>query len=148
MRSALHAFAARDFEAVERFLDATVAAGGGRLAAQRVLAMLHLARGDVHDAMRTLQRASAVEAPLSVRARDTLSWAVLRLSGGEAEDAVRAGLSALAQSRKLGDLRGESAALHVLALGYHMLDRAAEAGRLEAAARACTETSAAISHGA
>jgi hypothetical protein len=149
MRSALQAFAARDYDAVERWLDAAVAAGGGRAAAQRVLAMAHLAKGEREDAMRTLQRSGATDLPIQVRARDTLSWALLHLSGGDAELGVRDALAALAQNRQLGDTRGETAALHVLSLCYDMLERATDAGRLEAAALARARTAAspaAISH--
>jgi tetratricopeptide (TPR) repeat protein len=148
MRSALHAFTTRDYEGVERWLDAAVAAGGGRAAAQRVLAMVHLARGEREDAMRTLQRSSAPDPPAEVRARDTLSWALLRLSGGDAQLAVRDALAALAQNRQLGDARGETAALRVLALGYRMLDRAADADSIDAAAVVEIAPDAAISHGA
>jgi tetratricopeptide (TPR) repeat protein len=148
MRTALQAFAARDYDAVERWLDAAVAAGGGRAAAQRVLAMAHLAKGERDDAMRTLQRASAAESPGPVRARDTLSWALLHLSAGDAELGVRDALAALAQNRQLGDARGETAALHVLSLCYGMLERGSDAGRLEAAAlaRARAAPPAAVSH--
>jgi tetratricopeptide (TPR) repeat protein len=134
MRSALHAFATRDYDAVERWLDAAVAAGGGRAAAQRVLAMAHLARGERDDALRTLQRTAGSDAAPEVRAREMLSWALLHLAGGDAQLGVRDALAALAQTRQLGDVRGESAALHVLSLCYGMLERTAEAGQLEAAA--------------
>jgi tetratricopeptide (TPR) repeat protein len=136
MRSALHAFATRDYDAVERWLDAAVAAGGGRAAAQRVLAMAHLARGERDDALRTLQRAAGSDAAPEARARDMLSWALLHLAGGDAQLSVRDALAALAQTRQLGDLRGESAALHVLSLCYGMLERTTEARQLEAAAAA------------
>jgi hypothetical protein len=77
-----------------------------------------------------------------------LSWALLHLAGGDAELGVRDALAALAQSRQLGDARGESAALHVLSLCYGMLDRNAEARQLEAAAAARLVPRAALSHGA
>jgi tetratricopeptide (TPR) repeat protein len=148
MRSALHAFATRDYDAVERWLDAAVAAGGGRAAAQRVLAMAHLARGERDDALRTLQRTAGSDAAPEVRARDMLSWALLHLAGGDAQLGVRDALAALAQTRQLGDVRGESAALHVLSLCYGMLERTTEAGQLEAAAVARLVPRAAVSHGA
>jgi hypothetical protein len=148
MRSALQAFTTRDYDGVERWLDAAVAAGGGRAAAQRVLAMVHLARGEREDAMRTLQRSSAPDPPAEVRARDTLSWALLRLAGGDAQLGVRDALAALAQNRQLGDARGQTAALRVLAIGYRMLDRAADADNIEAAAVTEIAPHAAISHGA
>jgi hypothetical protein len=146
MHSALQAFTARDYDGVERWLDAAVAAGGGRAAAQRVLAMVHLARGEQQDAMRTLQRSSAADQPAEVRARDTLSWALLHLCAGEAELGVRDALAALAQNRHLHDARGETAALHVLAVGYRLLDRPADADRIEASAVAHTAPHTAISH--
>ena len=146
MRSALQAFIERDYDAVERWLDAAVAAGGGRAAAQRVLAMVHLARGEHEDAMRTLPRSNAAETPAALRARETLSWALLHLSGGEVQRGVRDALEALAQNRQLKDERGESAALHVLALGYRLLDRAADADGIEAAALGLTAPQPGLSH--
>jgi hypothetical protein len=145
MRSALHAFAARDYDEVERWLDAAIAAGGGRAAAQRVLAMAHLARGEREHALRTLQRAGHADPAPELRARDTLSWALLHLGNGDARLGVRDALAALSQNRQLGDQRGETAALHVLSLCYGMLDRASEALQLEAAANARLAPSPAIS---
>lgn len=140
MRSALVALEARDFEGMERWLDAAVAAGGGRAAAQRVLALAHLLHGDVADAVHALQRGSPSEPPPGVRARDSLCWSLVRLAVGDSEAAVRAGFASLALCRQQGDARGEAAALRVLALGYRTLDRDDEASRLEAASSVLTSS--------
>jgi hypothetical protein len=147
MRSALQAFNHRDYDSVERWLDAAVAAGGGRIAAQRVLAMAHVARGELQDAARTLQRATGnAEVSAAVRARDTLSWSILHLAAGDPQQSVREALSALAQNRTLRDQLGATAALRVLAMGYRVLERAAEAERLEAAAGALGPAAPLASH--
>lgn len=134
MRSALAALDAGDFETMERWLDAAVAAGGGRAAAQRVLALSHLLRGDVTDAVHALQRGSPGEPTPGVRARDSLAWSLVRLAVGDCEAALRAGFAALALCRQHADVRGEAAALRVLALGYRSLDRDDDANQLEATA--------------
>jgi hypothetical protein len=134
MRSALAALDARDFETMERWLDAAVAAGGGRAAAQRVLALSHLVRGDVTDAVQALQRGGPSEPPPAVRARDSLAWSLVRLAVGDSEAAVRAGFASLALCRQHADVRGEAAALRVLALGYRALARDEDANQLEQAA--------------
>jgi tetratricopeptide (TPR) repeat protein len=136
MREALVALNAGDYEAVERWLDAAVAAGGGRIAAQRVLALAHLARGEQEDAIRTLSRAGSAEAGPGVRARETLAWAVVHSAGGDTQRAVRDALSALGQCRQQSDAFGTTAALRVLALIYRQLEREADALRLDAAAAA------------
>jgi hypothetical protein len=132
IRSAIKALCARDYDAVERWLDTAIAAGWGRAAAQRILAMAQLARGELQDATLTLSRTNAPDAPAEVRARDALCWALLRMQGGEPALGVRDALDALAASRRLADTAGQSAALHVLAHGYRMLDREPDALRIEA----------------
>jgi tetratricopeptide (TPR) repeat protein len=144
MRSAVTALIARDHEAVERFLDAAIAAGGGRAAAQRVLALSLLGRGDVEAAMRVLQRGD--DSPPAVRARDLLCWSLVRLAAGDADDAVRAAFKALALGRQLGDVRGEAASLRVLALGYRTRGRIEDAGQLDAAADRTLQAPSADSH--
>ncbi|MEY4583052.1 MAG: hypothetical protein RL701_7755 [Pseudomonadota bacterium] len=138
MRSALEALAQRDFEAMERCLDAVCAAGGSRAAAQRVLSLSHVLRGDMDNAIAALQRghhdAHADTASLAVRARDTLCWAIVRLAGGFENEAVRVAFTALALARRQNDAHGEAASLQVLALVYRSLDRDEDALQLEAAA--------------
>jgi hypothetical protein len=136
MRSAVQALGQEDFDAVERWLDAAVAAGFGKAAAQRVLAITQLARGAMQDATQTLQRSSSADAPPAVRARDTLSWALVRMWTGDVLLAVRDGLDALALSRRIGDRTGQLAAMHVLAQCYRLLERTPDATRIAQAASA------------
>ena len=130
MRSAVQALAEEDFDAVERWLDAAVAAGFGKAAVQRVLAITQLARGEMEDATQTLQRSHSNDAPPGVRARDTLSWALVRMLTGDVMLAVRDALDALASSRRLDDRAGQLAAMHVLAICYRMLERNPDATRI------------------
>jgi hypothetical protein len=70
------------------------------------------------------------------RARSALTLAWIRLHSGDATEAIRAALEALALVRRLKDPRGETAALHTLAACYRSLQRDADAQRLEDAAPA------------
>ncbi|HET6337232.1 MAG TPA: hypothetical protein VFG30_28600 [Polyangiales bacterium] len=134
MRSAIQALEQEDFDGVERWLDAAVAAGFGKAAAQRVLAITQLARGEMHHATQTLQRAHSDDAPPSVRARDRLSWALVRMTTGDVLLAVRDALDALALSRRTEDRGGQLAAMHVLAQCYRLLERTPDAARIAQAA--------------
>lgn len=134
MRSALEALAQRDFDAAERWLDAALAAGGDHAATQRVLSLSHVMRGDVESAIAALQRSQSTELPLSAHARETLCWAIVRLAAGDANDAIRTALVALALVRDLQDTRGEAAVLRVLSMAYRSLERDEDALQLEAAA--------------
>jgi hypothetical protein len=136
MRSAVLALGQEDFDAVERWLDAAVAAGFGKAAAQRVLAITQLARGEMQDATLTLQRSQNADAPPGVRARDALSWALVRMWTGEVLGAVRDALDALALSRRLSDRAGQLAAMQVLAQCYRLLERTPDATRIDQAASA------------
>jgi hypothetical protein len=136
MRSAIQALAQEDFDGVERWLDAAVAAGFGKAAVQRVLAITQLARGEMHHATQTLQRAHSDDAPPSVRARDRLSWALVRMMTGDMLLAVRDALDALALSRRIEDRGGQLAAMHVLAQCYRLLERTPDAARISDAASA------------
>ncbi|HEX7477512.1 MAG TPA: hypothetical protein VF331_06875 [Polyangiales bacterium] len=131
---AVHALVQRDYEAVERWLDTATAAGWGRSAVQRILALAQLARGDSQEATLTLSRASAPDAPAAVQARDALCWALIHVEAGDPIHGVRDALAALARSRRLADPAGERAALHVLAHCYRQLQREPDAARIDAAA--------------
>ncbi len=134
IHSAVQALLQKDFEGVERWLDTAVAAGCGRAAAQRILSLAQLARGEAQQASLTLSRAAAADAPAPVLARDALCWALIHVESGDPAHGVRAALSALAKSRRLSDNAGERAALHVLAHCYRLLDRAPDATTIESAA--------------
>lgn len=134
MRAAVKALANEDFDSVERFLDAAVAAGFGKTAAQRVLALTQLARGEMAHATQTLQGSSHADAPPPVRARDTLSWSLLHTLTGDITLGIRDALEALALSRRGGDAEGQLAALHVLSLCYRVIEREDDASRIAQAA--------------
>ena len=134
MRSALDALAQRDFDAAERWLDSALAAGGDRAAAQRLLSLSHLMRGDLESAITALQRSQSGELAMPAQARETLCWAIVRLAAGDPEDAIRTALVALASARDLADARGEAAVLRVLSMAYRSLERDEDALQLEAAA--------------
>jgi tetratricopeptide (TPR) repeat protein len=128
------ALLAGDHESVERYIDAAMAAGFGRSAAQRLLALSQLARGDVQDASRTLARGSLPNAAREVQARDALCHALFSLGEGQPERAVREALQALGDSRTQSDGTGELAALAVLSRCYRALGRPDDAERLSARA--------------
>lgn len=134
---AISALLAGDLGAVERTVDAAIAEGRDLAAADRVRAMAYLAKGDPARAMEAFERLArntAREPRARARAALTLSW--IRLHAGDATDAIRAALEALAIVRRLKDPRGETAALHTLAACYRSLQRDVEAKRLEDAAPA------------
>jgi hypothetical protein len=101
-----------------------------------VLAITQLARGEMHHATQTLQRAHSEDAPPSVRARDRLSWALVRMTTGDVLLAVRDALDALALSRRIDDTSGQLAAMHVLAQCYRLLERTPDAAKIAKAANA------------
>ncbi|MEM1415412.1 MAG: hypothetical protein AAGH15_10945 [Myxococcota bacterium] len=126
-----------DLEAAERTLDQAIAEGRSLAAADRVRALAHLVRGDMAGAMVALGRArriGAADPQRRARAALTQSWVLLH--AGDASAAVRAGLDGLAAARRLGDPRGEAAALHTLAVCYRALGRDLDAERLGQAAKA------------
>lgn len=134
---AVSALLAGDLGAVERTVDAAIAEGRDLAAADRVRAMAYLAKGDPARAMEVFERLARNTArEPRARARSALTLAWIRLHSGDATDAIRAALEALALVRRLKDPRGETAALHTLAACYRSLQRDADAQRLEDAAPA------------
>lgn len=134
---AVSALLAGDLGAVERTVDAAIAEGRDLAAADRVRAMAYLAKGDPARAMEVFERLARNTArEPRARARSALTLAWIRLHSGDASEAIRAALEALALVRRLKDPRGETAALHTLAACYRSLQRDADAQRLEDAAPA------------
>ena len=135
-QGAIRAIRAKDFDAVERFLDIAVAEGRDRSAADRVRAMAHLARGDLQSAARAFAQAKAGNGKDGGKAaREDLALALLLLHSGAAHAAVREGLRALSKSRETGDAHGEAAALSTLSACYRALGCGDEAAALELAVR-------------
>jgi len=127
----------RDFERLERAIQRAIAEGSDMGAVDRVRAVAELARGDLDAARAHLHRARrGGRDDVAAHGRYLLAEALLEVQAGEVVAAVRAGLGALACSRKLGDLRGETAALRTLARCYRSLGRDAQALAIEAVATA------------
>jgi len=134
VRRAVRAIVAKDFDAVERVVEAAVAAGGAPAAADRIRAVAQLARGDINSALRTLQRNRrlAPDGDTSASAaRASLALALVLLNAGDPVPAVRAAVGALASARARSDARGEDAALRALASCYRALGRADDALKFE-----------------
>jgi hypothetical protein len=130
VQNALRAIVARDSEAAETALDTAVASGLGRSAAMRLWALAQLAKGDIAEAVRALRRArSSVQS-----GKEPLTAALILLEAGYVLDAVRSALDALAITRRIGEARGEQAALLVLGGCYRRLGRGDDALMLEARA--------------
>lgn len=126
-RASIEAIFARDFEAVERFVDTAVAAGQTQAAADRVRAMAHLARGNVGDALRTLENAAAQRDLVQPTPRDAIASALVQLQSGHAGEAIRSALDALGTARAREDRAGQAASMHVLAACFMAIDRKADA---------------------
>lgn len=133
-RRAVDAILARDFEEVERALELLVASGRSGASIDRLRTIALLAKGDCEGASSLLERLSAREQRGRVTPRLALTRALVALTTGEFDEAVRAALGALASTRKARDPVGERAALGVLAMCYRQLGRDADAARLTSAA--------------
>ncbi len=132
---AVRAIIARDFDAVERVVEAALAAGGPPAAAERIRAVAQLARGDAGRALRTLRRQQgAGPGGQSESTRAMLALALVLAGSGEPVGAVRAAVAALASARRRGDASGEEAALRTLARCYRALGRTRDAERFESRA--------------
>lgn len=130
---ALLAIRTRDRDALERAMERAIAEGihPGTLA--RVRALAELARGDLDAARRSLQEARIRgRDDRAAQARAHLAEAIVELHGGDPVRGIRAGLAALAASRRDGDARGEAAALRTLAACYRALGRDDQARLIEA----------------
>ncbi|GAB4205638.1 MAG: hypothetical protein OHK0013_21700 [Sandaracinaceae bacterium] len=128
----------RDVDALERWIEAAVAAGGDLVAIARLRALVDLLRGDVGNAEARLARTWDITSP-----RALLAQAMVVLGAGHHADAVRLALRALSLSLQGADVRGTSASLHTLAACYRAEGRVADADEL--AARAGRQTSTASS---
>lgn len=135
-RAAIDAILARDFDAVERCIDTALAAGQSHEAAERLRAMAHLARGNVGDALRTLEHAADQRDLSQPTPRDAIASALVQVQSGHAGEAIRSALDALGNSRAREDKPGQVASLHVLAACFTALDRKPDADKLLAHAAA------------
>ena len=126
-----------DTEALDRWTEALRAAGDHDRVAERIEAVGRLSRGQVGEALRSLRllRAQTEGGPPSSRAQASLALGVALATADRADEALLAGLEALARAREGGDARATSACLAFLAKLYGRVDRTHEAAMLEAAAR-------------
>lgn len=130
---ALRAIRDGDLDGLERAMHRAVAEGSDPGAVGRVRAVAELARGDLDAARRSLREAqSKGRDDRAAQARTHLTEALVELHGGDPIRGVRAGLAALAASRRDADARGEAAAVHTLAACYRALGREDQAQRIEA----------------
>ncbi len=129
---AVRAIIARDFDAVDRVVEAALAAGGAPAAAERIRAVAQLARGDAGRALRTLRRQQGA-GPTSDAdsSRAMLALALVLAGSGDPVGAVRAAVAALASTRRRHDASGEEAALRTLARCYRALGRVQDAERFD-----------------
>jgi tetratricopeptide (TPR) repeat protein len=120
---------AGDFDATEKRLAIALAEGKDPAAAERVRALIHLLQGDVSKAMRVLaaSRAKDTGGNRHQAARASLALALVLLQAGDAGQAIRAALGALAVARATHDSKGESAALRTLSACYRFLGRDGDA---------------------
>jgi hypothetical protein len=109
----------RNFEGADHTIDTLIAEGANAASAERLRAMAHLMRGDVHSASMLLARskeaASAQSPSDSDVLRSEIAGAMVRLARGQSEDALFAALKAIGAARALGDGAGERAAMHTFA---------------------------------
>lgn len=137
VRAACAAIARSEPETAERLLDAAVAAGWRRPAAQRLRAVSQLCRGDLVAARQALEGASPADADTGrethepTNPRDTVAWALVHLESGDPLAAIRNALAALATCRMHPpDQAGQAAALATLAASYRCLGEASKADAL------------------
>lgn len=138
VKEALRAILACDADAAEGALDTAVTMGLGRAAAGRLSAIAQLAKGDIPEAVRVLKRsrASGNGSAGASSIKQALTAALILIEAGQALDAMRSALEALALSRRAGEDRGEHASLFVLSGCYRLLGRFADADRIDVRALA------------
>lgn len=126
------ALRARDFDHLEDSVRRAQEAGAATQALFRIQALGDLVRGNPTEARRSLRKARTQRPEEGAsQTRGLLAQALLELSVGDAHAGVRAGLAAVAQSRRTADARGETAARLVLAACFRALGRPDQAETLE-----------------
>jgi hypothetical protein len=127
-----------DAAAVDRWTEGLRAAGEHDRLATRIDALARLRRGDTGEALRALRVANedvARAAGVRVRAQSSLAFGLALAASNREEEALLAGLEALARAREGADPRGAEACLAFLSKLYARVARADEAARLKAAMR-------------
>ncbi len=111
------ALGAGDFEAVERMIAELRSAGGQDHVADRLAAMVCLARGETPEALRFLRSARDLSRRLgpAERSRAALAHGVGLAAAGRDTEALLEALAGLARAREAGDAHGERACARFLA---------------------------------
>jgi hypothetical protein len=126
-----------DAEGIERWTEGLRAAGEHDRLADRIEAIGRLGRGQVGEALRSLRarRDEMALAPPSSRAQGSLALGLGLASANRPDEALVAGLDALARAREGGDRRAVGACLAFLAKLYGRAQRMDDAATLSAAAK-------------
>ncbi|MEM9189137.1 MAG: hypothetical protein AAGF12_08165 [Myxococcota bacterium] len=123
----IRAIQTHDFDTVDRLMDAAIAEGRGRAAAERLRAMGSLSRGDLAGAIRSLAKSRDLSATERAAARHALARGLVFLHAGEPEAGIRHALETLAQAREASDATAERAALRLLSECFRALGRPEDA---------------------
>ncbi len=126
-----------DADSLSSAIQALEAKGGHGELVQRLVGVLALSRGAREDGLRILRRAAEAEQHPGARARAILAYAVAVAAAGRHDDALLEGLSALAATRSMHDLRGELACARFLSRLAHNVSEPEAASAWEHVARRC-----------
>jgi hypothetical protein len=127
-----------DGPALDRWTEGLRAAGEHDRLAARIEAIARLTRGQVGEALRALRAAWEAESetsPPALRAQASLAFGLALAAANRADEALLAGLDALARAREGRDPRATSACLAFLAKLFARAERGDEAAALRAASR-------------
>ena len=126
-----------DAAAIDRWTEGLRAAGDHDRVAERIEAIARLSRGQVGEALRSLRvlRAGTEGGPPSSRAQASLALGIALAAADRADEALLAGLEALARAREGTDARATGACLAFLSKLYGRVERPLEAASLQMAAK-------------
>jgi hypothetical protein len=122
-----------DTQSLEQWAEGLLAAGEHGRFAERMQAIVRLARGDVGEALRALRAARAeldASAPPMERCQASLALGVALAVAGRPDEALLEALDALARAREQGDEKGGHACLAFLSKLFATVDRPEDATRL------------------
>ncbi len=122
-----------DTQSLEQWAEGLLAAGEHGRFAERMQAIVRLARGDVGDALRSLRSARAeldANAPPMERCQASLALGVALAVAGRPDEALLEALDALARAREQGDDKGGHACLAFLSKLFATVERPDDANRL------------------
>jgi hypothetical protein len=127
-----------DVDALERWTQGLRAAGEHDRLAERIDAIARLARGQVGEALRALRdlRAGLDRATPPAKAQASLALGLALAAANRPDEALLAGLDALARAREGSDARATAASLAFLAKLYGRVERTTDAAALRAASGA------------